>query len=592
MLMRTKRRALAALAGTVVLATTVGTALATQKFGPLELSGNLQSQQLIRHPDVTKYQFIQQRNTARVRVDWAWIGQDGKFIDRYDFSDWIDSSHLFLLWRGVYDSVYDTLPGMRTHKEFTGEKTDKRFDDIDDFSKGGRDALKFENVLREAYVDIKFKGNFSLRAGRQQIIWGESDGFRLLDRANSLDLSWHFQQELPPPAFGFDDLRIPFWMIKGLYDFGSVGSWSNVFAEAYWNPGDWYPNKLTFLPAPWGAQIANPLTNPRSGAFVKPFHVQRLMNGTSFGRQGDYSRTPWENSQFGIRFNGVTGPETPILPSGLQLQIGYLYQRFTASGGASSEAAVVRGIKPTLEGQIRTQELISKGTLPVEYYAPYIHTIGLAGNYAEERTQAVFRMEQAYDFGLPFLSCGHSPKAIEKQGRCVRETTFAPFLAGIRNHDVWSGLFAFDRPTWIRPLNKKTTFFVTGQFFWTYMVQKAKSTIGILDNPTVTRPLNQHPPVAYRDDIHRWEALFSLAVLGFYRGGSLAPAIVYLLDPINDYSQEAVWGVDWFVTPNFAVNLSQRYIINPRRRVNFEPWGLGGLNRGRSETGLRLTYQF
>ena len=323
---------------------------------------------------------------------------------------------------------------------------------------------------------------------------------------------------------------------------------------------------------------------------------------STFGRQGNYSRNPWENSQFGIRFNGVTGPETPILPAGLQLQIGYLYQRLTASGGASAEASPVRGIKPTRQGNIQTQDLIAKGTLPVEYYLPYIHTIGLAANYAEERSGAVFRMEQAYDFGLPFLSCGHNPNAIARQGKpvdqggigrgCVRETTFAPFLAGTRNQDVWSGLFAFDRPTWIRPLNKKTTFFITGQFFWTYMVQKAKSTIGVLDNPTLTRPVNQDPPVAYRDDIHRWEALATFAILGFYRGGSVAPAFVYLLDPVNDYSQEAVWGVDYFVTPNFAVNLSQRYIINPRRRVNFEPWGLGGLNRGRSETGLRLTYQF
>jgi hypothetical protein len=72
--------------------------------------------------------------------------------------------------------------------------------------------------------------------------------------------------------------------------------------------------------------------------------------------------------------------------------------------------------------------------------------------------------------------------------------------------------------------------------------------------------------------------------------------MVYLLDPVNSYSQEVVWGVDYFVTPNFAVNVSQRYIINPVRgtgaNVNFEPWGLGGLNGGRSETGLRFTYQF
>jgi hypothetical protein len=590
MLMWSNRRAVGVLLW-LGLAALSGTAHATQKFGPLEISGNLQSQQLIRHPSVDDFQFIQQRNTARVRVDWAWIQRGQKWLDRFDFSDIIQDSHLFLLYRGVYDSVYDYTPDMRTDKEFTGEKVDSRFNDLSDLNKKARDALKFENVLREAYVDIKFKGNFSLRAGRQQVIWGESDGFRLLDRANSLDLSWHFQQELPPPGFGFDDLRIPFWMLKGLYDFGSVGSWSNVFAEAYWNPGDWYPTKLRFLPNPWGVKLGEPLTNPRSGAF-RVFNSKQLMNGTSLFRQGNYSRTPWENSQLGIRFNGVAGSETPILPEGMQLQIGYLYQRFTGSGGASTEAAVARGIKPTDEGNTRTQDLIARKTLPVEFYTPYIHTIGLAGNYFDEWSKIVWRSEMAYDFGLPFYSCGHSPHAIANQPRCVRETTFAPFLPGIRNHDVWSGLIAFDRPTWIRPLNKKTTFFITGQYFWTYMVQKSKSTIGGLDLPTLSKPLNQEPPIAYRDDIHRWEMLATFAILGFYRGGSVVPSMVYLLDPVNSYSQEVVWGVDYFVTPNFGVNLAQRFIINPTREINFEPWGLGGLNRGRSETGVRFTYQF
>jgi hypothetical protein len=381
-------------------------------------------------------------------------------------------------------------------------------------------------------------------------------------------------------------------MLKGLYDFGSVGSWSNVFAEAYWNPGYWYPNKLSFLPAPWGVKIGHPLSNPRSGAFNAPFRADRLMNGTSLFRQGEYHRNPWENSQYGIRFNGVTGVETPILPEGIQLQIGYLYQRLSAGGGASTSSAAVFGIKPTPEGQVRTNELIRAGVLPVEFDPPYIHTIGVAGNYFDEWTKVVWRVEQAYDFGIPFLSCGANPNAIARQGRCVRETTYAPFLAGTRDHDVWSGLLAFDRPTWIRPLNKKTTFFLTGQMFWTYMIQKSKSTIGILDNPTASRPLNADPPQAYRDDIRRWEMLLTFAAIGFYRGGSVVPAFIYLLDPVNSYSQEAIWGVDYFVTPNFSVNIAQRFIINPKKEINFEPWGLGGLNRGRSETGLRLTYQF
>ncbi|MCC6848073.1 MAG: hypothetical protein IT294_06185 [Deltaproteobacteria bacterium] len=580
-----------------VLIGVVDRAEATQKFGPLELSGNVQSQQLIRHPDIDQYYFVQQRNTLRVRVDYEWMKRGGKFLDRYDLSDWIESSHLFLLYRGVYDSIYDLTPGFTDEFEYTGEKIDKRYQHLDDMNHGWRNAMKYENDLREAYVDIKFRGNFSLRAGKQQIIWGESDGFRLLDRANALDLSWHFFYELPPPAFGLDDLRVPFWMIKGLYDFGSVGSWSNVFAEAYWNPGDWSPSKLSFLPNPWGVRLGNPLTNPRSGAFYAVFSgIERLNNGTSL-RQGNYDRNPIDNSQFGIRFNGVTGPDTPILPEGLQIQIGYLYQRFMPSGGATSSAALARGIPPTEAGQIRTQELVSRGTLPVEFYTPYIHTIGIAANYFDEWTKIVWRTEQAYDFGIPFYSCAHDADQVNRrldagQRACTRDTTFAPFLPGIRNHDVWSGLIAFDRPTWIRPLNKKTTFFITGQLFHTYMIQKANSTIGGLDLPTKTKTIGQAKPIAYRDDIHRWEMLMTFAIIGFYRGGSVAPAFIYLLDPVNSYSQAAIWGVDYFVTPNFAVNLSQRFIINPTREINFEPWGIAGLNRGRSETGIRFTYQF
>ena len=55
---------------------------------------------------------------------------------------------------------------------------------------------------------------------------------------------------------------------------------------------------------------------------------------------------------------------------------------------------------------------------------------------------------------------------------------------------------------------------------------------------------------------------------------------------------EVIWMVDYFVTNNFIVNLSQRYFINTTNAPVFESWGVAGVNRGRSETGLRLTYQF
>jgi hypothetical protein len=87
-------------------------------------------------------------------------------------------------------------------------------------------------------------------------------------------------------------------------------------------------------------------------------------------------------------------------------------------------------------------------------------------------------------------------------------------------------------------------------------------------------------------------------------GGRVQPGIMYLLDPVNSFGQELAWDITWRVTPVFSVNLAQRFFINPKREVSeragteprgaesFEPWGLAGANRGRSETGLRLTWEF
>ena len=51
--------------------------------------------------------------------------------------------------------------------------------------------------------------------------------------------------------------------------------------------------------------------------------------------------------------------------------------------------------------------------------------------------------------------------------------------------------------------------------------------------------------------------------------------------------------VDWVVRDDFVVNIGQRYFVTPKgNNPIFEIWGLAGMSSGRSETHLRLTYQF
>lgn len=575
---------LAVAAAALVLLTT-SPAPATMKYGPLELSGNLQTQNIIRHPDIDEYHLVQQRNTFRARVDWNWI-EKGKLMDRISLP-FIESSKFFLLYRGVYDSIYDYEPTLR-ERDFRGRKPGRAAErDLNDLSKGARDALKFENQLREAYADVKLRDiPVSFRLGKQQIIWGEADDFRMLDRANPLDTSWHYIMEIPPPSFGWDDLRIPLWMVKGLWDIGNVGGVSNTFFEAYWNPGDWRPVKVGYLPRPWGLRIPNPLFNREDGAFFAPFRVERLMKGTALFKQGDYDRNPVDNSQFGARLSGV-------FPNGMQVGLHYFYQRWAGDDG--SPFAPIRGITPTDEGNVRTQALVGRGTLPVEYITPYIHTVGLSANYFEGNwTSTIFRMETIYDFGIYMLDRD-------------KETTFAPLLPGTTRKDMWKGMIAFDRPTWIRALNKKTTFFITGQWFLHHIMHNEDTLTTALDLPTAgarSRPFcgsDKFTPCNdpngngnFRDDVRSWESLVTLAIFTFYKGGSVVPLLGLIYDPVNSNSVYPFWNLDWVITPNVIMNLSQRYFIPGQSDVQkgvFDPWLLG-TQRGRSETALRLTYQF
>jgi hypothetical protein len=639
---------------------TPGTASALYRgteYGDMDISGRLRTTNIVRHRNLDKLAFIMQRNELRLRFEWKWL-QRGKAFKRFKNS-WLDRSDIFLLYRGVYDSVYDITPGgIHGDTDFQGDPVAVGARSLESMTEQQRQRAKFENRLREWYVDLYFKKiPLTLRIGRQQIVWGESDGFRMLDRANTLDLSWHFFQELPPPGYGFDDIRKPFFNVKALYDFKQLGPLSQPFLEAYWNPGDWDPGSIAFMPRPWGVRLLDPISNAQgtgalqSGfcAFAEGGQCESLMNGTELFRNGGWDRNPLENSQFGVRFHFIT-------PKGFEMTFNYLYQRFSPDG---SPTAIVRGVPidktfavsdtlgfgPPRPGVIDAQTYCDglrrppgsigapwgQNQLCLEYFAPYIHTVGWSMNFFESRfTQTVWRVETILDFNLPFYD---GDKQVALFGRSPNGPTLIP---GISNKHMWKGMIAFDRPTWIKWLNKQTTFFVTGQMFWHYIIDHEPRRCAIDDDPAngytssylencgndtelllpgesmgLVGPLDlpklDAPGGKGRDTIHQWEVLMTLAVLGFYKGGSLVPAFIYILDPVNAYSQEVALGMDWFIRPDISVNLTTRLIwaglpwdaykghnkdSDVDRGEIFDPWFLAGGSRGRSETGIQFTWQF
>ncbi|HLK12580.1 MAG TPA: DUF1302 family protein [Candidatus Binatia bacterium] len=82
-----------------------------------------------------------------------------------------------------------------------------------------------------AYLDAG-KGPVFFRIGRQVLAWGETDIFRLLDNINPLDLS--FGGIFIP----LDEQRVPLDMVRGSYQFGSIGPLHEAFLEGFLAAGN------------------------------------------------------------------------------------------------------------------------------------------------------------------------------------------------------------------------------------------------------------------------------------------------------------------------------------------------------------------
>lgn len=547
-------------------------ARAALEYGNLALSGSLETQNLFRMRRPGDFQPVQQRNMLHLGLD-ARLVDGGKLVPELSPGGfgipWLRKARLFLLYRGVYDSVYDWAPGGNLYN-LDGQPVGS----LNGLSGDARRSLRFpENDLREAYTDIEFAAiPLSLRLGKQQIAWGETDNFRILDRVNALDLTWHLQQEIEVRN-GWERLRVPYWMIKWNLRLPETGPVADAFLEGFWNPGDWVPAKRGFLPEyPWSISFANPFA---------AFFPNGLANGTKLFRQGDYSRNPAENSQVGVRLGGYAG--------GVSFTLAYLWQRWAGDDG--TDAAVISA----LLDPAKAAAAVAERRLPAEFIAPRVNTFGFSATYPEERfTEAVLKTEMAIVSGVPFQN-GDQP---------------SPILPGLLFHaatrDMWQAMVGFDRPARLHWLNPEASWLLLGQFFWHYLIDNSRSIgdqTGLVGNlspamPLVVRGTGERcvdprvQPCEAVDKVRDWEALLTLTATSFYLRGKLAPQITYILDPVNSYNMEVFWGVDYFVTAGFVANVGQRYFVNTTSDPVYEPWGVGGFNRGRSETQVRLTWEF
>jgi hypothetical protein len=508
----------------------------------LEIEGFLEAKNILRTPMFRDAKFIMQRNTAQIEGKYYFL-REGRAFGHFSTGP-LEEASLTVIGRAVYDSLYDL--GEAFSEKFTHEEKLHR---------------KFEYKLREIYTDMAIPP-FALRLGRQQVVWGETDNFRALDVINPLDLRWHWSRE------SWEDIRIPLWMVRAIYDIGNFGPIEESFVESVWIPWDFQRTKITTDPRrPW-AFIGDGLRTVANSAIINgqlyDLQVQRL------DRKPDRSL---ESSQAGIRFKGIWG--------GIDFSLNYLYL-LSADTGVKVRRDLSRvDTTPTPTGAAGTLYSV------INTVNPRVHVIGIAANYSEERyTQAVFRVEAALATGVPVRLATGASRRLDPDNNGF-DTARRSVL-----------MLACDRPTWIRPLNKIRTFFLTSQIFWRHYWDYSRLYRGA---PSVVRALidDRVIPARFmsinRDRVEQDEIVMTFAASTSYGAGGLwQPLFVFAFDPLSTGAYNRI-SLDYLLSNHIVLRLTQDFYW----RVSAHdpgPWAIGDLfgrpRDSRHETILSVIFQF
>jgi hypothetical protein len=414
--------------------------------------------------------------------------------------------------------------------------------------------LETDIDLREYVVrwDI---GNFFIKAGRQQIAWGEADAIRIADIINPLDNSRDFATS----AYNleWEDIRIPQRMIQLTYVVPESANQYEI--EAVINPEDTRVNTN----APYGETYY--MKNGDTSWI--PFQTVVAMMGAGGPAIGGTTRNslqkaiddatddalPENNSNRfagGIRLRGVFG-------NGWDTHVYYYYQRaqnptYTSSGNFNGTSIYGMPGPPSF-GLPPFPWDTTDENLGIKCHFPHINTIGGTLNWFSGFLKGVFRGEFGYTIDNPYTGLRQGMTDISVTGIPVPVTVAWDgwFNDEIVYKDTVQYMIGFDRPTWIPFLNSNNTFFITGQFYHRMVLDYNDEVAGennrlLLDT------------VAGKDGSSDHQYLFSLKINTKYYDDRIKPDILTVWD-VNGHSGFIKPSIGYEPTYNWRFELGAIY---------------------------------
>ena len=403
--------------------------------------------------DIYTGNLVQWRNLALIEINHDLKRLTKQLDILYPLKALKIKSKYHLVGRFMYDAVYDVGP--------------QPFQDVKDQDKENIDSFSHQYELWEFYFDFS-RGPWFFRIGRQNLAWGETDVFRLLDGINPLDNTFG------GPFEDLDDRRIPLWMLRGSYNFGRVGPVSALTLEGFWVPGNWDVRVAPVSPNGTPYSVPQP-ESPIPTLVVTPSKVM-------------------SNSRWGVRVMGMVG-------GNFNLSVGH-YQSYldiaslrTAVGESPLDAAI-------------------------EVSYPSVQVTGGSLSFWESHTDVIVRTEMAWFWGepvfIPEINTPLIPLPIPIPG-----VPGLPANGEVPKKDMLKWAIGLDKNFWIRPLNPKRTFFVSMQYFGTWVQDY---------DERMRQPLALYPDPLNFTAAKEIDGIFTFLVNTDYKSGDVIPQMVLAYD--------------------------------------------------------------
>jgi len=373
------------------------------------------------------------------------------------------------------------------------------------------------DFIRELYVDatIAYDSGHELgfRIGRQQIVWGRTDLFRVLDVINPVDFSRHnIYDEL-------EDIRIPMGIFNMEYRAGATGAFEDLNFQGIYKFENFRPNNL--------GQGGEPYAILGAGNFFRAMNNCWDNGCTVWNFPNSGLAVDFPTHALGIRqANKPDANDYGVRIEGVMNGVGFSFNMLRYTSQMPSLRGGINGdnpFTPPAESQFHPYAL----AFDIDF--PRLTMVGASADFYIDSLKSAFRVEVAHTSGEEFPNT-------------LREQLYS-------ESDVVRWVIGIDRSTFIPFLNKNRAFLLSLQVFGQHLLDHELQQVNAQGVPTFSE-------VGMVDWKNNYMATFLFQ--GNYMNDRLTPQILTAYD-FGAESGVISPSVDWKINNSWrliaAINL-------------------------------------